>query len=72
MAAGRARAARCKRILRNGQQCRGIPMREAGKLGVNLCRWHCRGQLRDKVDARGQKAQNRHHKADQALDDEAI
>jgi hypothetical protein len=54
MAAGRARAARCKRILRNGQQCMGIPMREARKLGVNLCRWHCRGRLRDQVDARRQ------------------
>jgi hypothetical protein len=52
MAAGRARAPRCERILRNGQQCRGIPMREARKLGVNLCRWHCRGRLRDQVDAR--------------------
>jgi hypothetical protein len=52
LAAGRARAPRCERILRNGQQCRGIPMREARKLGVNLCRWHCRGRLRDQVDAR--------------------
>jgi hypothetical protein len=52
LAAGRARAQRCDRILRNGQQCRGIPMREARKLGVNLCRWHCRGKVRDKVDVR--------------------
>jgi hypothetical protein len=51
MAAGRARAPRCERILRNGQQCRGIPMREARKMGDNLCRWHCRGRLRDRVDA---------------------
>jgi hypothetical protein len=52
LAAGRARAPRCERILRNGQQCQGIPMREARKLGVNLCRWHCRGKVRDQVDAR--------------------
>jgi hypothetical protein len=52
MSAGRARAQCCERILRNGQQCRGIAMREARKLGVNLCRWHCRGRLRDQVDAR--------------------
>jgi hypothetical protein len=52
LAAGRAHAQRCQRILRNGQQCRGIPMREARKIGVNLCRWHCRGRLRDQVDAR--------------------
>ena len=52
LAAGRARAPRCECILRNGQQCRGIPMREARKMGVNLCRWHCRGRLRDTVDAR--------------------
>jgi hypothetical protein len=52
LAAGRARAPRCERILRNGQRCRGIPMREARKLGVNLCRWHCRGKVRDTVDAR--------------------
>jgi hypothetical protein len=51
LAAGRARAQRCERILRNGRQCRGIPMREARRMGVLLCRWHCRGSLRDKVDA---------------------
>jgi hypothetical protein len=52
LAAGRARAPRCERILRNGQQCRGFPMREARKMGVLLCRWHCRGRVRDTVDAR--------------------
>jgi hypothetical protein len=52
MAVGRARAQRCERILRNGQQCRGIAMREARKMSVNLCRWHCLGKVRDQVDAR--------------------
>jgi hypothetical protein len=47
-----ARATRCQRILRNGQQCWGVAMREARKLGANLCRLHCRCQLRDEVDDR--------------------
>jgi hypothetical protein len=52
MAEGRAHAVRCEHILRNGQQCRGIAMREARKLGVNLCRLHCLGRVRDQVDDR--------------------
>jgi hypothetical protein len=59
LTAGRARAQRCERILRNGQQCRGIPMREARKVGVNLCRWHCRGRVRDQVDARRERRLHR-------------
>jgi hypothetical protein len=50
MERGKREAIKCEHVCRDGQRCQGIPMREARRMNINLCRLHFHGAKRDLVD----------------------
>jgi hypothetical protein len=50
MERGKREAIKCEHVCRDGQRCQGIPMREARRMNVHLCRLHLHGAKRDLVD----------------------
>jgi hypothetical protein len=50
MERGKREAIKCEHVCRDGHRCQGIPMREARRMNVNLCRLHLHGAKRDLVD----------------------
>jgi hypothetical protein len=50
MERGKREAVKCEHVCRDGQRCQSIPMREARRMNINLCRNHLHGAKRDLVD----------------------
>ena len=50
MERGKREAVKCEHVCRDGQRCQCIPMREARRMNINLCRLHLHGAKRDLVD----------------------
>jgi hypothetical protein len=50
MERGKQDAVKCEHVCRDGQRCQSIPMREARRMNINLCRLHLHGAKRDLVD----------------------